>query len=272
MTLKGYIQVCRPPLTILGGLAPAALLLWTHQFMSLKGFFIFLAVFLGNMGWTVMNEYFDFMKGIDQVNKPDKPLPSGRVDENKVTSLGLYLIVTSIVANLFLALTDPIYMVGFLGHVGSFVYNTQRKDLVGNVFMSLAYGTAALICLYPYHLLFPLAFALLTFAFNLAIQYQDMLAESTARVITAPQQLDMIGTVAFGFTTSACSFYIFLKILGFTGFMPIIAFNISAGLAMISALSLIWVGVESKVQELLNRYLGRIFLLLGFIIMIVVSW
>ena len=264
----GYIKVVRPPLTVLGGIAPLALVLWAEKPLVWEGLLIVIAVFFGNMGWTMMNECMDI--DVDAKNKPYKPLPSGQADWEKVFMTSMFLIGFSFATLIVLsAFFGWFYMVGVLGLVFSYVYNVLRKDLLGNVCMAGVYGIAALISLYPRYLVFSLAFALLTFAFNLAVQYQDLEAEKAVGVVTAPQQLGRTKTSLLGCLFSSLSLGIFLALLEKTGYLPLASFIITAVLAMASSVSINYVGAGSKVQEALNRYLGRIFLLVGFVWMII---
>ena len=270
MTLLGYIKVCRPPLALLGVIASLGLYLWSHKVLDLQGCLIILAISTGNLGYTLLNECMDI--DVDAKNKPYKPLPSGQADWEKVFMASLFLIGLSFATLIVLSvLFGWFYMVGVLGLVFSYVYNILRKDLLGNVCMAGAYGIAALISLYPQYLVFSLAFALLTLAFNLAVQYQDLEAEKASGVITAPQQLGRAKTSLLGCLFSSLSLGIFLALLEKTGYLPLVSFKITSILAMISLASINYVGTGSRAQEALNRYLGRIFLLVGFIWMIIVE-
>jgi len=268
VTLLGYLKVSRPPLALLGLIAPLSLYLWSHKVLDTQGFLVIISIFTGNLGFTMLNECMDV--DIDAKNKPYKPLPSGQADWEKVFMTSIFLIGFSFASLVVLsAFFGWFYLVGILGLVFSYVYNVLRKDLLGNVCMSGAYGIAALISLYPHYLVFPLAFALSTFAFNLAVQYQDLEAEKTVGVVTAPQQLGRVGTSLLGITLSCGSVYLFSRLMFETGFLPLIAFIISALLSLASAISVFLVSPGSRTQEILNRYLGRIFLLIGFIWIIV---
>jgi len=268
LTLMGYIKVMRPPLTILGAVASFALVLWAGKPLLYEGLLIILAIFFGNMGYTMMNEVVD--ADVDAKNKPWKPIPSGQADLEKVLIVSSFLIAASFCTVIILTICYGLfYLVGLLGLVFSHIYDVLRKDLLGNVCMSGAYGIAALMSLYPKYPLFSVAFALFTFAFNLAVQYQDLEAERTVGVVTAPQQLGKIGTCLLGVVLSYCSGTLFCLLGMKTGYSPLIAFAVSASLSMLSASSILYVSPESKVQEILNRYLARIFLLIGFVWMII---
>lgn len=89
------------------------------------------------------------------------------------------------------------YSVGFLAHVTAFIYNGWRRDVLGNVCEVVTIGLAPFMVMYPQHLLFPLTLAILFFGIALNTQYQDLKAERTLKVLTAPQQLGRSGTAAF---------------------------------------------------------------------------
>ena len=269
MTLKGYIKVMRPPLATLGILAPLALVLWSDKPLK-EGVLVISSVFFGNLGWTMMNEYMD--ADVDAKNKPWKPIPAGEVDSYNVWFLSVVLIMFSLATIFFLGREiNCFYFVGFLGHLGSLVYNCLRKDLLGNVCMAISYGVAALISLYPRYLLFPLAFALLTLAFNLAVQWQDLSAEKAVGVITAPQELGRKGTAFLGLVLSLMSYLLFMLVFSRFRYPPLLMFAFTGLVSCVSCLSIIFVKPGSVVQEVLNRYLGRILLLAGFIWIIVMK-
>jgi len=253
LTLVGYIKVTRPPLTILGGLAPLALVLWSGKPLVWEGLLIVLAVFFGNMGYTMMNECMDI--DVDAKNKPYKPLPSGQADWEKVFMTSILLITLSIVY-------DCVYLVGCLGLALSYVYNVLRKDLLGNVCMAGAYGIAALISLYPRHLLFPLAFALLTLAFNGVVAWQDMKAERLAGITTLPIQLGG-RTFPVVIILSACSVILF-SVLPLP-FLTKYTFMTSGALVILGALGILFSNLAFP--EIFCRISGRVLLMISFILL-----
>jgi len=270
LTLMGYVKVTRPPLTVLGGIAPLALVLWAGKPLVWEGLLIVLAVFFGNMGYTMLNEVMDVET--DAKNKPWKPLPSGQADLEKVLTASMFLIGFSLASLIVLSLFfNWFYMIGVLGLLFSHIYDVLRKDLLGNICMSGAYGIAALMSLYPKYLEFSLAFFLFTFAFNLAVQYQDLEAEKTVGVVTAPQQLGKNGTFLLGFNLSGLSSALFIDLFIKTSYTPLIFFAIAGVLCLVSIIGILYVDPGSRVQELLNRYLARISILVGFISMIMLE-
>jgi geranylgeranylglycerol-phosphate geranylgeranyltransferase len=267
MTLIGYVKVARPPLAVLGLIAPLALTLWSGKPLPYEGLLIILSIFLGNLGYTMMNEAMD--EDVDRISKPYKPVPSGQVDVEKVLTAAILLIVISAFSIALLALLYGVfYLVGYAGLFFSHIYNVVRKDLVGNICLSGAYGMAALISVYPRYLQFPVAFAMLTFAFNLAVQYQDLKSEEIADVVTAPRQLGQMGTSLLGIALSGGAGALFHGLLFETGYLSLIPFIISSLSCLCSSFSVSFLSPSSRTQEVLNRYLGRIFMLMGFTLLI----
>jgi len=62
---------------------------------------------------------------------------------------------------------------------------------------------------------------------------------------------------------------LFVRLYGETLYFPLVFFKVASFTALISVGSVCVTKPGSMIQELLNRYLGRIFLLIGFIWMIV---
>jgi len=249
-------------------IAPLALVLWSGKPLLWEGLLVILAIFYGNLGYTMMNEVMDVE--VDAINKKDKPIPSGQVDPEKVFTASVFLVGLSLAALITLSIFyNWFYMIGVSGLLFSHVYNVLRKDLLGNICMSGTYGIAALMSLYPNYLEFAIAFFLFTFAFNLGVQYQDLEAEKVVGVITVPQQLGKTGTSLLGFALSGVSIIMFGDLFMRTSCIPLVFFILAGALSLAAIIAILYVEPGSRVQELLNRYLARIALLAGFAWMII---
>jgi len=261
MPLKGILLVVRPPLALLGFLSPTALLSWTGQPLTLKSLLLITAIGFGNISFTTLNEYKD--RDVDVINKPWKPIPSGLVSKSTVEKIIIASFLISFSS--LVALKDPFYIaLGLIGYTASFVYNYLRKDVVGNMFSGTAYGIAALMCVYPKYLLFPLFFGMFVISFNMLVQYQDLMADKTAGVITAPQQLGKTGTCLASITLASLSFitasilYIERPSLALTAFLTSLALLIFSGIVI----------DRKDVIEWAVRRLGRLLLIVGFVLML----
>lgn len=275
MSIFDYIRVSRPPLLFLGLIASLGLLNWSSHLHGdpFRSLLIALAIFFGNWGWNLVNELED--KVVDRINKPWKPVPSGRVSERNIEGLATLLIFGSFFMNGWLAAYyDPVYILGFLAHLTSLVYNTGRRDLLGNICMAATYGIAAFISLYPNQLLFSLAFAMLTLSFNMNTQYQDLNAEKTVDIVTFPQQIDnmnMLNAVLVLEAVLVAPVLLFLKIYLDTGYIPLLIFVLTCIIIMISGHSIFLREKRGKkMVENLTRRLGRLLLIIGFLGMLAI--
>jgi geranylgeranylglycerol-phosphate geranylgeranyltransferase len=271
MGILAYLKLIRPPLAVLGFLASVSLLNWSGRLFTTEGILVMMSIGLGNLGWTVMNEVVDVE--VDKVNKPWKPLPSGQADIKKALIMSVVLVAVSvwILAILIQTTNDPIYMLGFLGHLLSSCYDLIDRGLIGNICMAGSYGTAALLSLYPKHLPFALAFSIITFSFNLAVQYQDLKAEKTKGRKVAPEQLGTFGTAVTSIALSAVSIAVIAAMYLDEAYTPLTLFIASSVLTIISSLSILLPlseKVRDKIIENCNRRLARLTMILGFLCML----
>lgn len=272
MTLKGYFKAFRPPLFLLGWLAPIALLKWAGGLYSLKGLLIVLGVGLSNWCWTAYNEYSDV--DIDKVNKSWKPCPSGMVDMGRLLRIILILLSLSCMCLAYLSFyVDPVYFLGFPMQFTAFIYNHGRRDLIGNLAMGTTYGLAAFLPLYPNHLWFPLAFGILTISGgNIPVQYQDWVAERSGKRRLIFDQIGVKWSAVFASALTFICYNVFMYETTVTGYFPLFFFFLYAFMTLVSDISMASrVSEETKyiIIEWMNRRLGRISLLLGFIFMLV---
>jgi len=258
-----FVKVSRPSLLTLGLLASLGLLNWAAYLYTdiTRSVLIALLVFTVNWAWTLYNELMD--RKLDRVNKPGKPLPSGQVNSLRVYEMMAFLLGVSVFSNIFLVLFfNPIYAVGFIGHITAFIYNVGRKDLFGNICMSTTYGLACFISLFPNYLLFCLAFFLFTFGHNIIQQFMDLEAEKAVGIITVPMQFSDLGTWILTWTLLMASFVSFLGLFTQTFYIPLLIFIIANVGTAFSAYSIIW-GKHGKIGKITLK-LERILLLVGF--------
>lgn len=267
MSLAGYFRVCRPTIIVFSALAPLGLLSWSGNISLFpKSFLIFLTIFTGSLGWTVFNEIHDLPA--DRINKPWKPLPSGAVSPEAASKIVELFFIASITTNIILSTFDPIYLVGFIGQVLAFIYNGLVRDFKGNLCLSLAYGVAAFLCLYPKNLMFVPSYFFLILAHNAIVQYQDLIADRAAGVKTLPQELGKSGTSSL---VALCS--ILGALLFYSSFPNVISilFFVAATLTVGASSYTIWIQHEDAIRviETHVRKFSRLFQLLGYATMLV---
>jgi len=249
-----YIKLIRPPLFLLGFIASWGLLVKSGLWRTPESLLILLAVGFGNGAFVVFNEICDV--GQDRINKPWKPLPSGKVSVFRAKLIAFTFYIISLISLIMLLIYYDIryVLVGIVGYVTGAIYNVLgRRDVVGNSCLGSTYAVAGFMSTGLTDLAFPLAFGLLTVAHNIMVQVQDLEADRKAGVLTLPQQvyspyLELIVAVL-----SAVSFLMFLQIK-----QPVFAVAV--------ILILMSVFVKQHIEALI-RYGVRLLILIGFVLM-----
>lgn len=171
-------------------------------------FYIFFMVFLATGAGNMLNDYYDIE--IDRVNKPNRPLPSGRIGLKSAVYL---TIICFSVALLIAFLIDPVS--GLIGFINVFILiwyakTLKRTILLGN--LSIAYltgstflfgasffGTDGVVVMAP---LFLLAF-LVTAAREIVKDIEDIKGDSEDGAVTFPIKYGEKASIglaaAFGF-------------------------------------------------------------------------
>lgn len=267
--LKSLFMVTRPPLTIGALLGSLALLKWSGNLcFPVKALLIALVITAGSCFFNTLNEYKD--REVDSINKPWKPIPSGNVSLRVARSI---IIAAGILTVGSLYILSLVYGAEYLAFAGigmacSYVYDCVRKDILGNICLMGAYGMIALMSLWPKYLLFVLVFAIFTVAFNLMVQYQDMEAEKTAEVATAPQQLGKYGSIIVSVSLATFVLVATLYLYFTTYFAPLLVFASIPLLLYVSNVA-VYKG-KLDVIEWTNRRLSRLVLLVFFVVVLLV--
>lgn len=172
-------------------------------------FYIFIMVFLATGAGNTLNDYYDIE--IDRVNKPARPLPSGRVTVKEAVYL---TIICFSVALIIAFLINTI--AGIIGFINVFILiwyakKLKRTILLGN--LSIAYltgstflfgasffGTNGIIVMFP---LFLLAF-LATAAREIVKDIEDIKGDAVDGAVTFPikygEKKSIVLAALFGFS------------------------------------------------------------------------
>jgi len=248
LTFVGILKLLRPPLFILGFLAPYAI----GKYFGTLNFDVVLAVGFGNAAFVVFNEIADIEQ--DRINKPHKPLPSGQVSEKTAIAIACVFFTISF---LYLIMLPYEYVkIGLLGYLVAFIYNVLKvRGLIGNLCLGATYFTAAYMACGFSDIVFPVAFGLLTIGHNAMVQYQDAEADARAKVDTIATVWGKDVCVIVSLIATMIAFYMFL----FSDYWCFVAACLTVFLAII---------LPTKI-ELFVRYGTRLFMLLGFVMMVV---
>jgi len=105
---------------------------------------VFLAVFLITGAGNAINDYFD--AAIDAINRPERPIPSGRIKRDAVFTFSIVLFATGIVISYFIGSSlIPFYIAVFNSLLLYFyALSLKRKVFIGNLSVSYLSGSTFL--------------------------------------------------------------------------------------------------------------------------------
>ncbi len=134
MSLAGYLKVIRPVNAVVSGLTAAlAVLIATGRLDGPVPLLIAVVILITGAG-NVINDYFDYR--IDQVNRPDRPIPSGTVSLSGARRYALLLFVGGVLLSFGTTLLCALLAV--LNALLLVLYAARLKavPLVGNLTVS----------------------------------------------------------------------------------------------------------------------------------------
>ena len=135
--MNAYLEIIRPGNAVMAVIAVLLVMLISGNF-TLNAFLACIVVLMVIGGGNAINDYFDHK--IDAINKPNRPIPSGRISLNaaKIYSVALFVIGTILA-----------FIIGFLpGLIALFTsvvlilyaYNLKKMPLIGNMAVSFFIG------------------------------------------------------------------------------------------------------------------------------------
>jgi geranylgeranylglycerol-phosphate geranylgeranyltransferase len=102
---------------------------------------LFITIFLITGAGNAINDYFD--AGIDAINRPERPIPSGRLKKGSVYKISIALFACGITVAFFIGSTHIPFFIAIINSLLLFLYafSFKRKVFVGN--FSVAYLTGS---------------------------------------------------------------------------------------------------------------------------------
>lgn len=140
--MNAYLEIIRPGNTVMGIIAVILIAIIGVNY-NLPIILGTIAVFLVIGGGNVINDYFDHK--IDAINKPERPIPSGRIFLNNAKLYAYFLFLIAILIGfLIIYLVNsliPLFIVIFSSLLMYYYAHTLKKvALIGNLSISLLAG------------------------------------------------------------------------------------------------------------------------------------
>jgi geranylgeranylglycerol-phosphate geranylgeranyltransferase len=134
MSFAGLLTITRPMNSVAAGLAAIVAYLIATDTIIPKTLLLFVVVTLVTAAGNVINDYFDV--DIDQVNRPDRPIPAGRVSLPAARAYAVTLFLAGILVCLFtnelciaIAVINTLVLIGYAARL-------KRTPLLGNITVS----------------------------------------------------------------------------------------------------------------------------------------
>lgn len=135
--MKAYLEILRPGNAVMAVIAIILMMIISGNF-TLSPILAAFVVFVVTGGGNVINDYFDYK--IDAINKPQRPIPSGRVSRKSAGIYSILLFVVGIAVAFFNSL-----LLGMIALLSSFLmiyyaYDLKGRALIGNLSISFLTG------------------------------------------------------------------------------------------------------------------------------------
>jgi geranylgeranylglycerol-phosphate geranylgeranyltransferase len=134
MRYQGYFTIMRPMNAIVAGLAAVIGYLIATSTIIPAVVLLIIIVFLVTAGGNVINDYYD--SEIDAVNRPDRPIPSGKVKKETAYHIAAALFIAGIILSFF---TNPLCAgIAAFNSVVLVLYASRLKKtfMLGNIAVS----------------------------------------------------------------------------------------------------------------------------------------
>ena len=129
--MNTYLNIIRPNVCFLASIGVLTGAILTSTANPLLILIALIAAFLICAGGNVINDYYDYE--IDKINKPKRPIPSGRITKKKAISYYFLLSATGILLSLFVS---PAYFwIATLNYTTATLYAWKLKKIaiLGNI-------------------------------------------------------------------------------------------------------------------------------------------
>ncbi|WP_296881061.1 UbiA family prenyltransferase [uncultured Methanobrevibacter sp.] len=140
--MNPYIEILRPGNALMGAIIVVLVAIIDRSF-TLPTILAMLAVFFETAAGNVINDYFDYQ--IDLINKPERPIPSGRISLNAGKNYGYLLFLLGTICGLLISLLTGNWIPFIIVLIADVVlylyaYKLKATPLIGNLAVGFMTG------------------------------------------------------------------------------------------------------------------------------------
>lgn len=133
--MNPYLEIIRPGNVLMASIAVLLVAIIGHNY-NLPIFLAMISVFFVISGGNVINDYFDYK--IDLINRPDRPIPSGRITLEKGKTYAYFLFLCGIITGLLISyietnLIPSIIVIFPVVLLYLYAYKLKSTILIGNL-------------------------------------------------------------------------------------------------------------------------------------------
>ncbi|MDO5824957.1 MAG: UbiA family prenyltransferase [Methanosphaera sp.] len=132
--MNSYIEILRPANAIMASIAVLLMAIISHTYnmeIALGALAVFIATGAGN----TINDYYDYE--IDKVNKPARPIPSGRISLKNALYYSLILFALATIIGFYISIPNGITVIVCSAIMIVYAYDFKKRCLIGNLTVSL---------------------------------------------------------------------------------------------------------------------------------------
>ncbi|HML05649.1 MAG TPA: UbiA family prenyltransferase [Methanobacterium sp.] len=140
--MNAYLEILRPGNAVMAVIAILLMMLISGNF-TLAPILAALVVFVVTGAGNVINDYFDYK--IDAINKPKRPIPSGRISRKTAGIYSIALFAIGIIVAFSTKFLLDNFLLGIIALLSSllmiyYAYSLKKKALIGNLSISFLTG------------------------------------------------------------------------------------------------------------------------------------
>jgi geranylgeranylglycerol-phosphate geranylgeranyltransferase len=135
--MNAYLEIIRPGNAIMAVIAVLLIAIISGIF-TFKILLACIVVFIITGAGNSINDYFDYK--IDAINKPERPIPSGRISLNKAGFYSLSLLSIGTILAFILGLLPGLIALSTALLMVYYAYSLKKKFLIGNIVISFLTG------------------------------------------------------------------------------------------------------------------------------------
>ncbi len=135
--MNSYVEILRPGNAVMALIAVVLMAIIGHTYsfgIVLGAISVFIATGAGN----TINDYCDYE--IDKINKPDRPIPSGRIKLENALYYSLILFIIASILGFFISFENGVTVIICSVLMIVYAYDFKQRCLIGNICVALLTG------------------------------------------------------------------------------------------------------------------------------------